>query len=301
MLMPNASEQQISVFANAKSRRGGESFQRALDLLKAAGVAVGESQLYRDPGALDKRVGEAVKKGARLVVVGGGDGTLSMVAKHFVKSESTLGVLPLGTGNAFARDLSIMSLEKACETIAKGSDQRIDLGHAVNDYFVNVITAGLTARIASELNDDAKKRFGRAVYLFAMARGLSLVKAFHAKLTMVEETLEFDTLQIVIGNGRYHAGPFPLSPDASITEGKLSGYAMATTNRASFLKLAWKLRTGRQCDLPEVYSIWTEGGKLETWPARKVVVDGEISNRTPIEFKVVPKAISVRVPEEFKG
>ena len=300
--MPSEDFGRAVVYANAKSRQGQEHFQQAVRDLKNEGLDIAEARLFRDVRILSECVQDAVREGTSLVIVGGGDGTMSSVVRHFVGTKSTMGVLPLGTGNAFARDLSIpFILPLACKTIAQGKTAQVDLGYAGNDYFVNVMTAGLTARIVVELKDQAKKRFGRAAYLFAMGRALARVRGFHAKLTTPEANMEFDTLQVVIGNGRYHAGPFPLAPDASITEGKLSMYALATTNRASFLKLAWKLRTGRQCELPEVFSLTTVGGQLETSPSRKVVVDGEIVGNTPIAFKVVPKAVSVRVPLEFRG
>jgi diacylglycerol kinase (ATP) len=302
MTVPNAEHSPAVLFANGKSRQGQELFDQALKQLREDGVEIRESRLFREVPPLMNAVRDAVKAGIPLVIVGGGDGTMSAVVQHFVGKETTMGVLPFGTGNAFARDLSIpFTLPEACKVITEGTTRRIDLGYAGNDYFVNVVTAGLTARIVVELNSEAKKRLGRLAYVFAMARALARMKAFHAKVITPDQTLEFETLQVVVGNGRYHAGPFPLAPDASITEGKLSMYALATTNRAAFLKLAWMLRTGRQCELPEVYGLSMESGRLETTPSRKVVVDGEIVGKTPIEFKVVPGAIAVRVPAEFKG
>lgn len=287
-------------YASGKSRRGSEAFDTVVKDLKAHGMELAESELFRDPLELAAKVEDAAKRNVPLIIVGGGDGTLSMVVRYFVDSESTLGVIPLGTGNAFARDLSIpIGLAEACKVLSEGKSERIDLGYAGNDYFLNVVTVGLSVRIAQELKGEAKKRLGRAAYIFAMARALAMVKPFRAHLITPEQSLEFETLQVVVGNGRYHAGPFLLAEDASITEGKLSAYALATTNRASFLKLAWAMRTGRQVELPEVYSVSTASGRLETSPARKVVVDGEIVLRTPVDFKVVPRAIRVRVPQDF--
>ncbi|MEA2553230.1 MAG: hypothetical protein QOJ65_1406 [Fimbriimonadaceae bacterium] len=290
------------LYANARSRRGQQWFAEAVEYLRKEELELKEATLMRDPAKLDQAVEKAVKGGVPMVIVGGGDGTLSGVAKHFVGSDATLGILPLGTGNAFARDLMIpANLPAACSVISRGKTREVDLGFVQDKYFVNVVTVGLTARIATELTNEAKRRFGRAAYLFAMARALQRVEPFHVKITTPEQTLEFDTLQVVIGNGRFHAGPFPLAPDASITEGRLSGYALATTSKGSFFRLAWKLHAGRQCELPEVYAISTVGGRLETSPVRKVVVDGEIEGTTPFDFRVAPKAIRVRVPEEFEG
>lgn len=277
-------------------------YEQALGDLRAQGLEINDTALFRDVRKLSMRVHDVVKSGVPMVIVGGGDGTMSSVVRHFVGKETTMGVLPFGTGNAFARDLSIpFGLLDACKVITQGETKRVDLGYAGNDYFVNVLTAGLSTRIVVELDATQKKRFGRFAYFFALGRALATVKSFHAKVITPEQTMEFETLQVVIGNGRYHAGPFPLAPNASITEGKLSMYALATTNRGSFLRLAWMLRTGRQCELPDVYGLSTVGGRLETTPSRKVVVDGEISGMTPIDFKIVPKAVAVRVPTGFVG
>lgn len=290
------------MYANARSRRGQEWFSQAEDCLRNAGLPISEALLTRDPKKLDQKVEQAIRKGTELVIVGGGDGTLSMVARHFANNQSTLGLLPLGTGNSLARDLTIVaSVPEACKTILEGDTRPVDLGYIGDDYFVNVATVGLTTRIVMHLDDQAKKRFGRAAYLFALIDGLLRVQAFHAKITTPQESMEFETLQIVIGNGRYHAGPFPLAPDAAITEGKLSIYALATTNRAAFFRLAWALRTGRHVDLPEVHSASASEGRLETKPSRKVVVDGEIAEATPVDFKVAPGALKVRVPQGFQG
>jgi diacylglycerol kinase (ATP) len=277
-------------------------FEQAKKALEDGGLVLLQAESHSDAAVIDRACKAAIEEGVRTVIVGGGDGTLSLVARHFVTGSSALGLLPLGTGNAFARDLGIPAdVDTACKVILRGRSAWVDLGHANDDYFVNVATVGLTTRIARELTDEAKKRFGRAVYLYAMSRALARVRPFTARITTPEGHWEFDTLQVVIGNGRYHAGPFPIAPDASITEGKLSIYGLATTSRASFLKLAWHLRTGKHVELPEVHWISTAEGSLETVPVRNVTVDGQIVFKTPLQFSVAPKALEVYVPDSFKG
>lgn len=283
------------LYVNVRSRRGAAWFRRSAEALQASGIVLREARGFRKP----RNLLLAVKRAARedrvpLIVVGGGDGTLSAVARCFVGSPSVLGVLPLGTGNSFARDLGLPAQpEQAAAALVAGEVGEVDLGYAGNDYFVNIATVGLTAHIAEELQDEQKRRFGRAVYAFALIRGLAKVKPMRARLMAGSETHEFETLQVVIGNGRFHAGPFPLHPDAGIDEGLLHVYAIQGKSKSTFLRLAMRLPFGTHVDLPDVLAWSLESGRLETDPNAPLVVDGERGLFTPIQFRVEPKAIRV--------
>src|SRR5262249_34344091 len=138
---------------------------------------------------------EATAQGVPLIVVGGGDGTLRSVARAFVGSRSTLGVLPLGTGNQFARDLGIdVEIEAACRILTDGKAAAIDLGTAGDDYFLTVATVGLSTHIAADLTGGEKRRFGLFSYAIALLRALRRLQPFRATLTMPEGVQAFDTL-----------------------------------------------------------------------------------------------------------
>jgi YegS/Rv2252/BmrU family lipid kinase len=292
-----------SLIVNTKSRRGQEWFEDAQVRLRDLGVELENARSFRDVRELIAEARDAVRRKVPLVIAGGGDGTFSSIARFFVRSESVLGVLPLGTGNAFARDLGIPAdLEQACAIVAGGRIAGVDAGTIGDDYFVNVATVGLTTLIAQNLTVENKRRFGRFVYAFALYRALAHIKPFRATIHTHEGIQEeFETLQVVLGNGRYHAGPFPLSPNASITEGKLSVYALATGNKSAILRLALRLPTGRHGELPEVHAFETTGGTLATFPPMPVTTDGEVCMRTPLPFGIAPEALKVVVPEGFKG
>ena len=291
---------QAVLIVNTKSRQGRDRFAQARSGLTARGIEITHALEIRDPKELPQRVQNAVLSGASLVVVGGGDGTLSSVVKYFVGTQCVLGVLPLGTGNAFARDLSIASdVEAACDVIAKGQAAPIDLGIVNEQYFVNVATVGLTTLIAQELNNEAKKRWGKFVYLFAITRALMRVRPFQVTLETEEETRTFETLQVVIGNGRFHAGPFPLAPDATITDGKLTVYALNNASRWTLLRYALNLPGGHHVNLPDVNAIATTRGSVTTRPLERVTVDGEISLCTPLHFGIAPQALRVMTPVDF--
>jgi len=290
---------QTVFYANHGSRRGGGAFTQAKDLLTVAGVELAEATQFRKATDMLRAVEHAVRHGARLIIVGGGDGTQSMVAGRFVGHEATWGVLPLGTGNALARDLDLLDFQAAFKAMATFRTKKIDLGYAGNDYFVNIATVGLSARIAESLPSGAKKWLGRAAYLAALVKGLAVVEPMKATLEADGQSHTFETLQIVIGNGRFHAGPFPLSPDANIQDGKLTVYALEGTSKEAFLKLAWRLPRGRHVDLPEVLAMNVESGRLDTIPHERVIIDGEKGGYTPFEFRLVPDAVNVVVGPNF--
>jgi diacylglycerol kinase family enzyme len=164
-----------------------------------------------------------------------------------------------------------------------------------------VATVGLSTQIALGLTDPMKRQWGRFVYAFALTRALRTVEPFRVRIETENGLVEMETMQVVLGNGRFHAGPFPLSPNASITEGKLTLYELGARHRIAFLKLALSLPYGRHVDLEDVHWQDTEGGTITTYPPLAVTIDGEVCEQSPIPFSVAPDVLRVRVPKEFRG
>lgn len=236
--------------------------------------------------------------GLKRVVIAGGDGTITSVVRYFANTDKVVGILPLGTGNALARDLGLPNaLETCCDIVAGDSVHEIDLGYAANDYFVNVVTVGVSSLIARHLNPDAKRRLGKLAYVAAVMKAYRQARPFDARLTLDGEFIEISTLQIVIGNGRYHAGPFLLSPEAKIDDGRLTVYALASRERRDLIVFARNLAKGDHGSMANLLLREVRAGSLETEPIRAVTMDGEGGLRTPIEFRTAPGALRVLVPE----
>jgi YegS/Rv2252/BmrU family lipid kinase len=237
-----------------------------------------------------------------MVIIGGGDGTLSAVVPHFENTGRTLGVMPFGTGNAFARDLSIPTdIQKAAEIIAGGNIAQVDIGVANGKRFLNVATLGVTTLIARQLDSDFKKISATLAYGYAFFRALQRTKHFAAELTVNGKKHSFETLQIVVGNGRHHAGSLLVSEDAALNAGQLQIYALTGTNKWDLFRLALNARSGKQGELQEVLTFSAKEAHLETRPSRSSTLDGEIATRTPISFSVLPKALKVAVPENWNS
>lgn len=299
---PQAIPRKGVLFVNVKSRRGVDWFEQIHNRLVAGGMQLSDARRIRDPHHLQIAIRDSIDAGAPLVIVGGGDGTFSSVAHLFARRQTVLGVLPLGTGNAFARDLHISeTLDGACESILEGRVARVDMGRIGDREFVNLATVGLSTRIAENLDDRAKKKLGKTVYIASVLKALSSVKPFHVKLELPDQTAEFESLQVVIGNGRFHAGPFVVAPSASITGGWLSIYALASPNKSALLKLAVHMAFGGYINMADVRVFRAQSGELTTFESKRVTVDGEIAMSTPVRFAVVPGALRVAVPMSFPG
>lgn len=289
------------MLVNTRSLNGVEWLQKAKDKLTEHGLRVSSAEGFSKAPELFARAKEEAQ-GDKLIIVGGGDGTMSAVAGILAHGPATMGVLPLGTGNAFARDLNIPTdLEKAVDVLVTGMSTEVDLGLCNGKHFVNVVTIGITATVAQTLTVPLKRRFGRFVYAIALTRGLKRMKPFLATIATENGTKELSAVQIVIGSGRYHAGPLPLSPLAAITSGSLRLYAVEAGSKFEFLKYALLLPTGFQGLLKTVHSEDTAGGTITTVPTKPTVADGEMGGKTPIRFSVDPLALKVMVPESFKG
>lgn len=274
--------------------------ERARDLLTAGGIILSNTKVFSNAHELANTVEYDVRHGMPLIIVGGGDGTLSAAAQSLAGNQSVLGVLPLGTGNSFVRDLGIdLNVEAACEVILTGKVAKVDVGMIANHRFLNVATIGLSTEIALGLLPAEKRVLGRAAYILSLGRAILTTRPFRVRLELASGINEFESLQVVIGNGRFHAGPFPVAPNASITGGWLSIYALASSSKAAFLKLAINRIGGNYPKFEEVKSFRARWGRITTDPVRRITLDGETCLRTPASFSIAPRCLRIMTPLDF--
>ena len=111
-------------------------------------------------------VERALEKNPDLLILGGGDGTISGLVDYLATRDIALAVLPFGTANSFARTLELpLDLDGAVATIAGGMRRRVDLGMIDQDYFVNGAAIGLAAMIGETVPHALKRYLGRVGYL----------------------------------------------------------------------------------------------------------------------------------------
>lgn len=282
------------LIVNRKSRRAERWLSRLEPLLTARNFDIRQTHFFEGRQALLAAGAAARDSGCPLVLVGGGDGTISSLAPFFACTDVNVGLLPLGTGNALAFDLGIPDdLEGACDVIAQGAVRQIDLGRLDDAYFVNHVAIGASTLVSLSLNPHAKRWIGKLAYLTAAFRAYVRVKPFTARMKLDEELFEIKTIQVVLGNGRHHAGPFVLAPNASLESGQLVAYVLETTDRRRLIELVRRLRRGDHTEMPDVHPFTFQHGDIRTRRPVRVSVDGEVRRRTPIEFSVVHRGLRI--------
>lgn len=284
------------LIVNALSRQGQKQFDAACEKLRAAGIELIDAIAIDEPGTLDRIVGEAMAKKPPMLIVGGGDGSLSCAVDQLVGTDTVFAPLPLGTANSFARSLGIpLDLDGAIDVIANGQPRRIDLGMIDDDYYCNCAAIGLSTKIGGHIPPLLKKTLGRLGYLIWATWQSMKFKAFKLTVTHdgVRETL--DALEVRIANGPYHGG-VELVDEADPQSGEIVVQVVIGRSPA---QLGWSwftswLRLRARKDTTIEYH--GKEIRIETIPPQKVSIDGEVLAKTPFTARIAAKAVHVMTP-----
>jgi YegS/Rv2252/BmrU family lipid kinase len=285
------------LIVNPKSRQGAEAgLDDGLQRLALAGMEV-EYLLSHSPEESHAAV-DARKADLDLVIVGGGDGTLSSMIKVLLACDLPLAILPLGTANDLARSLNIPEeLELAFEVIAVNHRARIDLGEVNDHYFFNVANMGLGVHVTEELTDAVKKRWGVFSYVRALAGAIMRHDQFRLRVTLDGKKYRLRSMHLAVGNGRFYGGGNVVNENSRIDDGKLSLYSLRPVSVWEFITLAPLLRNGQQSRDRRVFcaqarEINIRAGKRQL----EIHADGEPVSHTPAAFRVHPLALEVVAP-----
>ena len=287
--------QSAVLVANKGARQTDGELQRARELLVARGIKLDRVDAVASHKALCRTVRKAIKAGYRLVIVAGGDGTMTAAVAQFAKKKAVMGVLPLGTGNSFALSLGITDVPSAVDAIVAGRIAEVDLGKLNDTYFANFATIGLSSTIARATPNRLKKVVGAAAYVLAGLIPAIKSRPFRCKVDAGKTKLKFPTYQVIVANGRYF-GHTPLTADASLSSGRLTFYSTTDTTIVDAAKTYSSLLLDRQSLLTNSHILESKTFKIDALPRQALAIDGEECGFTPARFRVVKKALRVMVP-----
>ncbi len=281
-----------------------EALQVALEVLReSADVEVASTG---NPGELD---GVLHRAGSRPIVVAGGDGSLHAVVtalhRRHELAESTLGLIPLGTGNDFARTLDIpLDPAEAAAALLGGHPRPMDLiVDELGGVVVNNVHAGASAQ-ASRRGARWKERlgpYGIGILGYPIGAALASVRPPFVRLRVEvdgEAVVDMDqhVLMVAVGNGASVGGGTELTPDADPGDGKMDVMVSLATGPMERFGYVWQLRTGRH---PERKDVLTMRARQVTVSGEDfyLAADGEISGpERRRSWHVEPGAYSMIIP-----
>jgi diacylglycerol kinase (ATP) len=218
-----------------------------------------------------------------------------------------LGLLPLGTGNDFARSIGIPAdLDEALKVLAEGRTRRVDvavarIGGGEPRCFLNMSAGGFSGKV-SEKADEAKERWGPLSYLRSALGALPDLHGFQSVITLNgSERLELETYNIVISNGRFVAAGIPVAPQAIVDDGLLDVMIAPEASMGQLALLLPQVLLGRHTNSDLLIFRRVTRVEISSVPPMTFNVDGELCGEDPAIFEVLPRALEVVVGPEGEG
>jgi diacylglycerol kinase (ATP) len=266
-------------------------------------VPNGEIRISSKPGSAARFASAALRKGFDLVVAAGGDGTLNEVVNGIGENlgDARVGLIPLGTGNDFARTIGVPDdIEAAIDLIVIGETRPVDLVRVTSDevrYFVNVSAGGFSGLVNEKLTPEMKKTWGPLAYLRGAAAALSELRAYRTTLALDNsESLTLDLYNVVVANGRYVAGGTLIAPEASIDDGLLDIVLIPQRSAPELALLAAQVALGTHLTSEAIVFRRAAQVTVNSKPGMWFNVDGELVGNEPARFEILPRALRFIAP-----
>lgn len=272
---------------------------KGTSLMEAAKEMMGpgfEWEPTRKPGHAIELAKEAAKK-HQIVVGCGGDGTIGDVARGLVGTDTTLGVIPVGTGNDFARNLGIpLELREATATVLNGVVRRIDVGTINGTHFVNNAGTGFDAQVMVTMNSSIRFSRGPIAFNLAILKNFFSFRPFTLTYTADENKPVMERVMMIsVLNGKVYGAGMQAAPRADMDDGRLDVLIIKALPKMQLFPLIMKVRAGRHVGHPAVQMIQVRKLKIEAVPTQPLNVDGDIRGATPAEIGVLSQALKVLV------
>lgn len=287
--------QHALLIVNPQSRSGqAEALEEAVQLLEASGIEVSVCESESEAHLVS--LIEAYEQEDGIVIIAGGDGTISSALEAIYNAQRTLAIFPMGTANDFARSIGVPeNLLAAAQVIVDDRRERISLGKLNKHFFINVAHIGLGVEVTNELTSDGKKFFGVFAYLAAFLRAIKRNKSFTVHIKADDWQRSTKVIHLAIGNARFYGGGNIVDQRSTLLDGQLNLFFIKPQKWWQLLLLGPKLRSGDLDKTDRIVRKASEKFSIQTSKPRPLEADGEFKTSTPVEFVVIPKAIEVIV------
>ena len=287
--------QHALILINPHSRNGSEdALQEAIETLKSGGVEVSVKETESEDHLVTLIENYEDENG--VIILAGGDGTISTGLEAIHKYQRTMAIFPLGTANDLARSLGVPEdLIAAAQVIVDGKRERISLGKVNNHFFVNVAHIGLGVDVTRELRSDSKKWFGVLAYLGAFFKAIKRNKSFKVHIKTDDWQSSSRAIHLAVGNGRYYGGGNIVDQRSTLVNGQLHLFFIKPRPWWQLLLLGPNLRDGALANERHIVRHSAQNFSIYTSKPKELEADGEFKTTTPVEFEIIPEAIEAIV------
>lgn len=233
------------------------------------------------------------------VIAAGGDGTLHKIINMTLKEKLNvpIGIIPSGTSNDFASYLKIdTDLNKYIQSIIEGKTQYVDVGRVDDEYFINVVSAGMMTSVAHEVDTRLKNNFGKLAYYF---RGLGELPKFRGLDFTIEtddEIFQEKIFFVLVVNSPVVASFKNISDDAKIDDGKLDMILLRQCNIPELMKVIADTVSGKLVlDNKNIIYKQSTFFKFSCSDDVESDLDGELGPQLPLTVHTVPNALKMFV------
>jgi diacylglycerol kinase (ATP) len=329
-------QRRMLVIVNKQAARARRAWPLVESALGQGGVRF-RTHLTTHAGDATTAAREALGAGYRIIAVVGGDGTLSEAAAGFFEfgerkeeaasplpqptgTDAALAIIPAGTGDDFARGLTSgrrQAIERWIEALVKfyhggdtGAARPVDViagsaGAGAQRFIcLNVVTIGLGAEVAGRVAAQSsltQRLPGEARFVAAACTALARWRERRVRVSIEEsEVIECSSNLIAVANGIYAGGGMMFAPQARVDDGQMDLLVACGITRATIMRELPRIRRGAHLANPNVRSLQATRVSVETLtPGEMLAVeaDGNVRGHTPAEFRIMPAALRVILPE----
>lgn len=279
-------------------KRGKMVAQKSFNIFRQQGINV-KSYYSEYAGHLSEIAEREVNGDWDGIVVVGGDGSLFEVINGMMRGNEQLpipiGVIPVGTGNSFSRDLAIRTHDQAIQKILEGKTRNVDLGKCICAgrifYFINILGFGFVSDVAQKAS--LYKKWGNLSYIIGVFIITLKLESYHLDFEIDGQPFQRENIFVEICNSTKTGGDMIMAPQAEIDDGFFDIVLLNKTSRFRLLSAFPKIFKGTHIQMKEVETFRAKAMQFRPDVSKFLTPDGEIHGQTPISVSVLSGKIRV--------
>lgn len=263
---------------------------------EAEALKLDHKTYHMGSGDQDKKIrAEITSFKPEVVACAGGDGTVSLMAKILTGTDISLLIIPNGSANGMAKELSITRIDTAIALLESGVKRKIDLLEVNGCTCIHLADVGLNARIVKRFEQDSRR--GISTYARHLMSEIFLIKKYTFYITYDDKEIKRKAVSLTFANASRYGTGAVINPDGKLDDGCFELVIVKPFPRIKLLSIAWKMFRGTLQTSEYVEVIRCTRARIRSSKKTTLQVDGEVLGKvSEITIHLLPQAISVLVP-----